>query len=57
VFHRSDKEYLPEKLITTLKELLTRRQGNNNPTDFNKQTGSNNDVFAQVAEITPETTF
>ena len=55
--HGSDKEYYPEKLILSLKEQMTRKQGNNNPADFSKQTVSNNAVFAQVAELVPGTTF
>jgi len=37
----------------SLKELICRKQGNNEPTDFSKQTGSNNAVFAQVAGLVP----
>ena len=47
--HGSEKEYLPEKIYMSMKEMLGRKQGNNEPADFSKQTGSNNDVFAQVA--------
>jgi len=52
--HGSDKEYLPEKLVMSMKEMIGRKQGNNEPAAFSKQTGSNNDVFAQVAGLVPE---
>ena len=51
--HGSDKEYFPEKLVLSLKELIGRKQSNNDPADFSKQTGSNNAVFAQVAGLVP----
>jgi len=58
--HGSDKEYFPEKLILSMRELITRKQGNNDPADgnndsadFSKQTGLNNAVFAQVARLVP----
>ena len=51
--HGSDKGYFPEKLIMSMKEMIGRKQGNNEPADFSKQTGSNNDVFKQVAGLVP----
>ena len=52
--HGSDKEYFPEKLVLSMKELIGRKY-NNDPTDFSKQTGDNNAVFAQVAGLVPGT--
>jgi len=37
-----------------MKELIGRKY-NNDPTDFSKQTGDNNAVFAQVAGLVPGT--
>jgi len=51
--HGSDKEYFPEKLYMSMKEMIGKKQGNSEPADFSKQTGSNNDVFAQVAGFVP----
>jgi len=51
--HGSDKEYFPEKVYMGMKEMIRRKQGNSEPADFSKQTGSNNDVFAQVAGFVP----
>ena len=51
--HGSDKEYFAKKLILSLKELITRKQGNNDPVAFCKQTCSNNAVFSQVAGLVP----